>query len=106
MNIPGVYHLISHKRQTAAWQRLKAKDPTTCPRIAHEANADAEQLEAESVRLEGLARSSEALIPSIELLIHDMATSSHQSPDRTLARRSLEEASMRLRRELGDKPEN
>jgi hypothetical protein len=43
-------------------------------------------------------------IEGIEQLITYMRGTEHQSPDRTLAIRALEEASGRLRRELGDHP--
>ena len=103
--IAGLYRLAAVKRQAAGWNRTKASIPRTDPRIGVEALAHAEELENEAVQIDGMIKSDEALIPMIELLIHDLATSSHQSAGRTLAMRDLEMASMRLRRELGDPEE-
>ena len=49
-----------------------------------------------------MACSNVAIINAVELLIHDLYTSTLKSETRTLARRDLEMASMRLRRELGE----
>ncbi len=60
--------------------------------------------DSKAAQCEAHIRSNEAVIPMIELIIHDLQTSTIQSAYRTLAIRDLECASMRLRRELGDKP--
>lgn len=106
MNIAGLYSLISRTRQQAASQRLRAAAPDTCPHEAYDAELDAKRLEAEADRLRAHARDNERMIPNIEMLIHDLNQSPHKSAARTLALRDLEQASMRLRRELGDNPES
>ena len=108
MNLPppisGLYHLIARKRGHAAWERQRAEYQRTDPREQHEATERAKSLEAEAGELEKHTRSNVAIIQAGELLIHDLASSSIQSADRTAARRDLESAVGRLRRELGDPP--
>lgn len=94
--IPGLYLLIARKRGGAAWQRANDDTPVGLAAAKHS--------DEEADNLEGHARSNEAIISMIELIIHDLQTSSIKSADRTLALRDLESASMRLRRELGDHP--
>lgn len=106
MNIAGIHQLIAHKRKTAEWNRAKAAAPQTCPRIAYDAEMDAKKLEEEATTLEGHAKSDWELIQNIEMLINYLVHSPYTSAHRTLALRSLEEASMRLRRELGDKTQD
>lgn len=95
--IPGLYQLIAKKRSGARW--TFDNDPTPTGR------RNADRLDEEAEQHEVHARSNEALIPMIELVIHDLTTSTIQSAQRTLAIRALEEASMRLNRELGPKGE-
>lgn len=94
--IAGLYQLIARKRGGAAWQRANDDTPVGLAAAKH-SDEEADNLEAH-------ARSNESIIPMIELIIHDLQTSSHQSAQRTLTLRDLESASMRLRRELGDHP--
>lgn len=101
--LKGLHSQIAQKLSTAKRQKRKAAAVETDPRIAHEAGADADKLEAEAKKLAAMARADEALLPSIELLIHDLETSTHKSAYRTLAMRDLQSASNWLRRELGDK---
>jgi hypothetical protein len=97
----GILDIAKQARESAKWNRAKAAAIHTDPRIAHDAESAAKRSDAEAEKLERMARSDRALIDTIELLIHDIATSSDQSPSRTLAMRDLENASSRLRRELG-----
>ncbi len=100
--IPGLLRAVKQLREQAQWNREKAKATTTDPRIAHEADMAAAEDEKRANKAEAQARSNVALVNNIELLVHDLRTSSLQSAERTLAMRDLENASMRLRRELGD----
>lgn len=100
--IPGIYQAAAQLRKQAVWNRKKEKAVRTDPHIAHEAGVSAAGDEARAAQLESQARSDEAIINAVELLVHDLKTSSHQSALRTLAMRDLEMASMRLRRELGE----
>lgn len=97
----GIQHIAAQQLEQAKWNRTKAADPHTDPRISHEATLTAERLDAAAANLLRQARSDQAIVDNIELLIHDLATSADQSPHRTLAMRSLEVASGHLRRELG-----
>lgn len=104
MNIKGIQHLAKEKKEQAAWGRDKAAAAHTDPRDAYESAQVAERLDAEAAKLGRQARSDAAIIQNIELLIHDLSTSTDQSAHRTLALRDLENASGRLRRELGYQP--
>ena len=104
MNLKGIQHLAKDKKGQAAWNRNKAASTRTDPRDAHESEQVAKRLEAEATQLSRQARSDAALIQNIEFLIHDLSTSTDQSAHRTLALRDLENASGRLRRELGYQP--
>lgn len=94
--IAGLYQLIARKRAGAAWQR-ENDDSTIGQHAAVRSDAEADKLESH-------AHSNVDLINAMEIIIHDLTTSSIQSAPRTLALRELESASMRLRRELGDQP--
>lgn len=100
--IPGLYQAVKLLRGQAAWNRQKAKAADTDPRLAHEADLSATEDEKKADKAEAMARSNVAIINAVELLIHDLNTSTLKSETRTLARRDLEIASMRLRRELGE----
>lgn len=102
--IPGLLYQAKRLREAAAWNRTKAKNSATDPRTAHEAGTAAEADDKAADSAEAHARSNVAIINAAELLIHDLLTSSHQSPSRILAMREIENAVMRLRRELGDPP--
>jgi hypothetical protein len=97
----GLYQLAKTKRQQAEWLRRKMETPQTDPRIAHECEVSAAQLEKDADGLLVHAKENETLILSIETLVHFFNHSPHQSDGRTLALRHLEDASMRLRRETG-----
>jgi hypothetical protein len=103
--IAGLYQLIETKLKQAAWNRTKAEFPRTDPHISHEAGVSAEQAVKDVEKHEAHVRSNIAIINTAELLIHDLLTSTIQSAPRKLAMRELESASMRLRRELGDRVE-
>jgi hypothetical protein len=101
--IPGLYQLAKHKRQQAEWARVKIGNPHTDPRVAHECEVTAAQLEKESEVLLKHASENENFILACETLISGMLASEHGGPNRTLAIRHLESASMRLQRENGPK---
>lgn len=101
--LKGLHSQIAQKLTTAKWQKQKAAAVDTDPRIAHDAEVDAEKLKAEAANLAAMARSDEAMVPAIESLIIRLENSTHKSAYRTLAMRDLQSASNWLRRELGDK---
>jgi hypothetical protein len=103
--IAGLYRLIATSLQQAEWNRESEKFPRTDPHISHDAGVKAGQLEKDAERYQAQARADVALINAIELLVHDLETSSFKSALRTLALRALQSASDWLRRELGDMPE-
>lgn len=102
MNIAGLYKLIDQLRQQAKWNRAKAAAPSADPRVAYEAEVSAKDAESRAEELEAHAKGNQDMILNIESLIHYLNHSPHKSADRTIATRHLEDASMRLRRELGD----
>ena len=107
-NLPataGLLHLAAVKRDQAAWCRTHAKATKSDPRMAHENEVRAAELTAEADQLAGHAKGNAELILNIETLIHYLNHSPINSADRVLALRHLEDASMRLRREIGDAPQ-
>jgi hypothetical protein len=94
--ISGLYQLIFRARAGAKW--TLANDDTP------EGRRSADRMDEEADAAEAHARSNEDLITATEMIIAELSAHSHPSPSRTLAMRDLEMASMRLRRELGDKP--
>lgn len=104
--IAGLLHLAAHKRKQAQWNRTKAGNPPTDARLAHECETAATQLEKEADEHEQHASSNADLIMNIETLLHYFNHSPFDSELRTLAKRHLEDASMRLRREIGYPPES
>lgn len=99
--IKGIYHLIGHKRAAATAAAIEA-DKMDSPRKAHDLNLSAEMLEEEAAGYLAHANSDCEAIDGIEHLIHYLMKSPIKSTGRTLAQHALEEASMRLRRELGE----
>lgn len=100
--IPGLHHVLARKLNSAQWQREKVAKVTTDPRVAHDAEVSALANEKDIKQLSEQIQENEQTIDGIEVLIHTLRSSEHQSPHRTLALRELENASMRLRRENGD----
>ena len=98
--IPGLYQLRCRRIHTAKYQRDRALAPNTDPRIAHESGISADRLDAEIIALSEQIEENVTSIEGIEHLIRLLTSSPHKSADRTLAIRHLEDASMRLRREL------
>lgn len=72
------------------------------PQEAHDLNLKLRAAEDRLGTITAHAQSNTTMIAQIEMLIADLKQASHQSADRILARRELENASMRLRRENGD----
>lgn len=97
----GILDLAKNKRQSAEWNRAKAAAQHKDPRDAYEAEVHAKHLDAEADQLERIGRSDKALILNLELLIHDLTTSTDKTAYRALALRDIESASSWLRRELG-----
>lgn len=101
MEIAGLHKLAHQKRQQAEWNRAKAAAPHTDPRLAHECEEAAKRLDAEADLLDRHIKGDIDIIINIEALIHYLNHSPDTSAHRTLALRDLENASGRLRRELG-----
>lgn len=104
--VAGLYQLIERLKGQAAWNRRKAAETMTDPRTAHECETTAARDEVKAAELAKHAQGNVELIQNIESLIHYIQQSPHQSADRTITKRHLEDASMRLRRELGDETED
>lgn len=102
--IPGLLDLARTRRQQAEWNRAKAAATHTDPHIAHECQQAALRMDKEAESAEAHAKGNQDIILNIETLIHYLIHSPHNSAHRTLALRHLEDASMRLRREIGDPP--
>lgn len=94
--IHGLYQAAARKIAGAAWIRTQANEEPT------QAEARAIELEAAAAEIRDQIHEDIATINTLEFLMHTLATSKFQTPHRTLAIRAMEEASGRLRRELGD----
>ena len=94
--IHGLYQAADRKIAGAAWIRSQANEEPT------QAEARAIELEAGAAEIRDQIHEDIATINTLEFLMHTLATSKFQTPHRTLAIRAMEEASGRLRRELGD----
>jgi hypothetical protein len=93
-SIAGLYQLIGRKRAGADWTRQNDLS-TTGVRSADRMEEDLEKLQSH------LCSDIQA-VNALEILIHQFTTSPIQSAPRTLALRAMENASMILRREIGD----
>jgi hypothetical protein len=102
--IHGLYsrRLATHAQIAKAMkvQRDSEADPVQ----QHDAAFLEPRLREEVSKLGKVMDENESLITRIEALITDMQQSGWSSAERTLAIRHLEDASSRLRRELGDHP--
>ena len=105
MQISGLYHLLALKtRQASAAKEVERL--STEPSEVHEAGQRAARFDQEGIDLAHHIVDDEGLINDIERIIARMqAATTITSAHRSLAFRDLENASMRLRRELGDEPE-
>lgn len=74
--------------------------------MAHEAEIDAKSQTKKAAALDEKAAELVGLVREIEELISFLTSTRCTSPHITLAKRALEDASMRLRREIGDSPES
>lgn len=102
--IHGLYsrRLASHALIAKA---VKAqRDPETDHVQKHDAAFHEPRLREEVGKLAKAIDHNESLITRIEELITEMQQNGWGSAERTLAMRHLEDASSRLRRELGDHP--
>ena len=98
--IPGLYQLRMRRIEQAKYNRGREHAVDVDPHIAHESGVTAERLEKEVVMLNEQIHENVTTVEGIEHMVRYLTVSPHKSPDRTLAIRHLEDASMRLRREL------
>ena len=98
--IPGLYQLRCRRVEQARYQRTCEHATDVDPHVAHDAGVTATRLEKEVVQLSEQIFENVTTIEGIERMVRFLTASPHKSPDRTLAIRHLEDASMRLRREL------
>jgi len=102
MRLSGLYDLLDQKTRHAAAAR-KALEAANAPGDVHEATKVAEQTAKEAISIAHHIVDDEGIIHDIERVIARMqAATDITSAHRSLAFRDLENASMRLRRELGD----
>lgn len=101
---------LYQKLVTASGFRKKraavAEDPETEPRDAHIAAENVGLLDREIISTAEAIEESERFIGQIEEMAAALGKTGHPSAHRTLALRHLEDAALRLRLELGDKPQN
>lgn len=93
---------ITTRTQEAEQLRLRARKPSTDPRLAHEAGVAAERLGRDVEKLREYHAGNAALILRLQELIRYLENSPHKSVHRSLALRHLEDAQSRLMRENGD----
>lgn len=101
--LAGLWANAESARRNAASRARAAEKPATDPREAHDCAALSKSFSKEAAALELAANENDFLIAEIERVIETIRRSKHQTADRMLAMRKLEDASMRLRRENGDK---
>ena len=102
----GLHHEIWAKRRQATELHARAAIPSCDPRTAYEDGRTAKQLLADADAMARICHENEEAILQIEALIVNLDQSQHGSRHRSIAVRHLEDASMRLRRENGDPPED
>ncbi len=93
---------IPNLTQQAEALRRQERNPSTDPRLAHEAGVSAERLEGEIQKLTQHRAGNLEMIGLIAELIRFLEASPHKSAHRTLALRHLEDAQSRLIRETGN----
>jgi hypothetical protein len=102
--IKGLYIERANKIAAATAYPKNPLIPDRDPRDAHEREMSARTARTQADDLKIMIEETESFIERIEELIDHLANHPSKSAHRTLAQRDLENASMRLRRELGDKP--
>lgn len=102
--LEGLYILIKAKVARRKVCRATAADRAVSAIDAHDAGFEVQQLDREIPNLHTAIQEDEKFIRDIENLVTALSQSPIKSAHRQLALRHLEDASMRLRRDLGDKP--
>lgn len=100
--IAGLKRLAAQKREQAEWCRTAERKPSKDPHDSYDAGVRAGDLLKEADAAEAQARDDAAIVLGIETILLSLTNSDFKSAARTLAQRALEEASDRLRREIGD----
>lgn len=98
----GLKRLAAQKRGQAEWCRTAERKPSKDPHDAYDAGVRSAELLKEADAAEAQARDDAAIVLGIETILLSLTNSDFKSAARTLAQRALEEASDRLRREIGD----
>ena len=100
--IAGLKRLAAQKREQAEWCATSARKPSKDPHDSYDAGVRSADLLKEADAAEAHARDNAAVVLAIETIIPALANPDFMSAQRMLALRALEEASDRLRREIGD----
>lgn len=102
--LQGLYILIASKAALRKRRRDDARNRDAEPSVSHTAAFEVEQLTREIAVTHNAIQESEKIVTDIDHLITALRHSSFKSDHRKQAILCLDDAAMRLRRELGDKP--
>lgn len=102
--IHGLYSKLNATHAAIAAAIKLQRDPDTDPAKLEAAKISEPRLREEVAKLGKAIDHNESLINRIESMIDEMTLNGWGSAQRTLAMLHLEDASSRLRRELGDHP--
>lgn len=100
MKIPGLHHLIAHRRAAAA-AAAKEAGATTDPRVRHELDLTVERLVAESEQLCEQLHGDEQMLDGLLQHVHYLGTSKHKSDTRKDVLSHLKAAAGLLLLEIG-----
>lgn len=98
----GLKRQAAQMREQAQWCRTAQSKPSKDPHDAYDAGVQSAELLRKADAAEAHARDNAAVVLAIETIIPALANPDFMSAQRMLALRALEEASDRLRREIGD----
>lgn len=103
--LPPIHGLLREARRKelqAAREATESRSQTKCPRLAHDLGVSAEKLSVEAGQLRSYVAENADIVLQIEAICDFIGTAPRTSAYRTIALRHLEDAAMRLRREIGD----
>jgi len=106
--LPPIHGLLREaklKELQASREADASRSQAKCPRMAHEAGESADRLAKAAGQLREFAAEDVDIITQLEAIITFAGLKTHGSEPRTRAMRKIEEASMILRREIGDAPQ-
>jgi hypothetical protein len=102
--IHGLLREAKRKELQATREATESRSQKKCPRTAHDLGVSAEKLAVEAAGIRSYCAETADIILQIEAVCDFIGTAPRTSAHRTIALRHLEDAAMRLRRELGDEP--